>query len=964
MRPARTSALSFLVVASAALLSLSARAVPAPGLEWRTLKTGCCDVHYHEGLERQARHVAAMSDEILALLEDLLDALPSERVQIVLSDVTDSPNGYATSLPYNQIHLFAVPPDADHELAHNDDWLRMLLTHEMLHVVHLDTVHGLPRLVNAVLGKQWPPNFVLPSWAIEGIATYAETVLTTGGRLRSARWRGYLRLAALEGDLWSLDDAVNHSRRAPSGNASRLYGGHFLWWLAIAKGGDEYLARFNHDYASRPIPYALQRSLAESADVDLTAAWKAFLDDVRAEASARLRVIEARGGPTSARRLTRLGGTVESPRFQSDGTLVFVSNPPNGPSGLYAIAGLPSAVPEPVALAQMNGAASAAPAAGGTFVVTMAEWWWSWWQLRDLWHLVPGRPPVRLSDGARFRSPAAFPDGRRVVVEERSGSRSALVLVDVATGEREALATFEDGTLAYTPEPSPDGAYVVYARVEAGGARSLVELDVKTRAERVLLRDGAENLDPTYTPDGRHVVFSSDRDGALNLYALSRGDGRVQRVTDVLGSATHPVVTPDGSAVVFVGQTLEGDDLYVAPLVLAGAALAPDAPDASLRSWRPPLAVDQPSVAYNPLPTLRPYNWLPTLADDATGAPAVGVVVEGGDVVGQYGWALQASYGFGTERPRVAATFSFRDLFVPLTLAADQRTSFSSSGRRDVFGEPEEQVEQVYRVGASATLPVRRWLRSHSFSVGYSRAWHLVETKFSGPPDEGVPVFPPSSDLGWLSLGWRYSDDERYRDSVSAERGFELYARARISNQYTLSALDLYEFTTGASAFHPVPTLPRHALAVYVEGGVAFGNRFRRASFRVGGFPERDLVRDVLEGVRWGGGQLRGYGFNDDVGDGYVLSTLEYRFPIWEIEHGVESLPLWVGRLHGAFFGDLGDAFDGVPRPSQLRAGVGAELRLTILLGYYGSYLIRAGYARGLMPGGVDQPYVVLGFPY
>src|SRR5690606_30283007 len=128
-------------------------------------------------------------------------------------------------------------------------------------------------------------------------------------------------------------------------------------------------------------------------------------------------------------------------------------------------------------------------------------------------------------------------------------------------------------------------------------------------------------------------------------------------------------------------------------------------------------------------------------------------------------------------------------------------------------------------------------------------AWHLSQTEFSGPPDEGVPVFPPSSNLGWLSLGWSYSDDERYRDSVSDERGYSVYARSRISNQYTLSELDLYEFTTGLSAFHAIPTLPRHALAVYLEGGIAFGDRARRTSYRVGGFPERDLVRDVIDGV-------------------------------------------------------------------------------------------------------------------
>jgi hypothetical protein len=71
-----------------------------------------------------------------------------------------------------------------------------------------------------------------------------------------------------------------------------------------------------------------------------------------------------------------------------------------------------------------------------------------------------------------------------------------------------------------------------------------------------------------------------------------------------------------------------------------------------------------------------------------------------------------------------------------------------------------------------------------------------------------------------------------------------------------------------------------------------------------------------------------------------------------------------VSRVHGAVFGDLGDAFDGVPRPRDLKASVGFELRLAVVLGYSASFLVRAGYAKGLMPGGVGQPYLVKGVPY
>ena len=41
------------------------------------------------------------------------------------------------------------------------------------------------------------------------------------------------------------------------------------------------------------------------------------------------------------------------------------------------------------------------------------------------------------------------------------------------------------------------------------------------------------------------------------------------------------------------------------------------------------------------------------------------------------------------------------------------------------------------------------------------------------------------------------------------------------------------------------------------------------------------------------------------------------------------------------------------------------ECRLHVIwqLGYYGFFMIRAGYARGLNPGGIHTPYLILGAP-
>jgi outer membrane protein assembly factor BamA len=218
--------------------------------------------------------------------------------------------------------------------------------------------------------------------------------------------------------------------------------------------------------------------------------------------------------------------------------------------------------------------------------------------------------------------------------------------------------------------------------------------------------------------------------------------------------------------------------------------------------------------------------------------------------------------------------------------------------------------------------------------------------------------------VGALTLDWSTSSIESYRDSISGERGYATFLRVRHANALLLSDHEITELFVDVRAFHPVPGLGGHALGLYLSGGVGFGEPLRRSSFSLGGLDDRDITRDLLEQRRSGGGLLRGYPTVALAGDATTLATLEYRVPILEVERGIATLPVFFERIHAAAFTDLGLAFDGVPTPSRYRVGVGAELRANVTLGYYGYFLIRAGYARGVSRDGIDQPYLVLGFPY
>ena len=77
-------------------------------------------------------------------------------------------------------------PAADHlALAYFDDWLELLITHELAHVFHLDYGGTMGRIFRPLFGRaQTPlgfPGVLVPGWVIEGLATWYESALTERG---------------------------------------------------------------------------------------------------------------------------------------------------------------------------------------------------------------------------------------------------------------------------------------------------------------------------------------------------------------------------------------------------------------------------------------------------------------------------------------------------------------------------------------------------------------------------------------------------------------------------------------------------------------------------------------------------------------------------------------------------------------------------------------------------------------
>jgi len=987
----------------------------APDEAWRTIRTEHFRVTFPENLEELGRRAADRSERAWVELSDAFVEPPDGVIDVLVTDHRDQSNGFAQVTPSNRITIFARPSPDALSLGHSDEWLELVITHELAHIFHLDMSKNLVgRVARGVFGRvssEWPffPELGTPRVITEGLATWYESRLTEAGRVRGTFHDMQIRTAVLEGRFENIGQAAGDSPLWPGGNRPYAYGSLFFDYL-LEKHGEQRMVDFANAVAKQWIPYRLDAAGVDAFGRSLSNEWDAWEAELHEEYAELDRELSRPGLPVS-----------DPERFTYDARWALYPTPsPDGRWVAYTRSDGRSDIQlrlrsqetgEVRSLGRTNGLATFAWVGSDRLLISQGEFQDPYRIYNDLYLLDLDGHQTRLTHGERLGQPSAAPDGTWAVAVRDGGGTNSIVRVDLSTGRTTTLLEPDSDVHWAFPRLSPDGRWIAVTRWEPEAFHDVVILDASNgRVVHRVTEDRALDMAPSWDPGGRWIVWTSDRSGIFNVLTApvdpATGTvGEIRAVSNVRTGAAYPAVDPSGTAVWFSGYHVDGWELERLPYDPASAPPAGGVAARFTPGAPPPLrgVSEEPVQDYSAGATLLPTYWEvsyrdPVVTPERSGddfflrsrevlGAGIGIQTSGRDLVGRHAWSAIGRVFTTGGRAEGGVSYSYAGLGNPVvSFSANQR--WSDEGQGLAGGTAQDTVfilERRRSIDAGVTFRAPSYRRDLRFTLSGGLIWERLELLGGDlEPTSQYQLARPTGRLADVGLSVTYNSSRTHSFQMGTTRGVSIFVQGLRTGETSLP--DSLVGVTGQDrtvneAFGqirgsiPLWTTGRttHVLALRATGGAATGPGAGVLHYRVGGASGQ---QERLTGLELFGGNfifhpVRGYATSARFGRIAWTTTAEYRFPLWLLNQGVRAWPLHFGQTIGAVFFDAGNAwgpdvdhngFANGMRTPLASAGVEVTTEIT---GLYDIELrVRGGFAVPFIEGNGSRWYVRVGLPF
>ena len=903
------------------------------GDQWMSFSTDHFQINYLQIHQEHAERAAAIAEKSWGIITAELNWEPRDKIQVVLVDDFDFSNGFATPMPFNQIRLFISPPDNAELTTPYDDWFNFLITHELTHIVHLDMAMGAPSVLRHILGRN-PftfPHAFTPGFMIEGLAVYKETDHEAGiGRGHGSYFEMQMRQEVL-GGVDDLSQITLPLRDWPF-NKQYLYGYYYYQFLS-ERYGDEKITEYLNHYSRKLLPYFLQNSTARrSYGKDHEALWLDFKQWLALKFDSQIERIQQQPLVT--------GDAITDEGLRSDPITLnrhayfYVEENGMDRRSIIQI----EANGEKKTVAQAGRIVDMDVTDDDRFLITQFVKNGEGRAWNDIFLFEDGTAK-RLTYKQRYRKAVWLNQGEAIIAKRIRAGISELDLLDV---EGEFVRKLWQGTLDEVLgdfSVSHDGLYLVASVKRQQQGWNLELFNLETGEWRALTDTRAIEGGARFSEDDQSILYSADYGETYNLYRLELASGNITQLTNVLGGAIKPAQL--GNTIFYQNYNAQGYSHYQLPADqnLASFNIATRQAAYHYPDWYQQSVQKSKPEPYSAWPTLRPRDWFPIVSSDDE-QTSFGIFTNGADALGRHVYGLAVLYDFDNEITQGSLLYDYDNQWSVLLQRRHDYSDLDNTDNINVRREDELQIVRNNLFNLFEGLP--------NLSAGFSAE---AEQDLTGPDFTVISEDTKSSLVG---LRLDFDSREIYSQSISPSWGnrssvvVETYDA--FDNDFTGDVINL-NFTQ----FFDLPG--NHVLTINISA--AYGDESPEP-FRLGG--EKSVFGQPVFGrERWA---LRGYESSVQTGTRIQTNSIEYRFPVVNIERNWDLLPIGIGQINANLFIENGAAWIEDNEADYL-SSVGIEFNSELVLGYGLLLPVNIGFAYGLDDElGENRAYARLGYQF
>ncbi|NPV14581.1 hypothetical protein HPY86_06585 [candidate division WOR-3 bacterium] len=867
-----------------------------PGRSWFTLETDNFLIHFSsigklsEERSEFARYIAEIAEEVRTTVASQTGVVPRDKIHIVVADFYDTYNGWAIPFPYNTITIMPAPP---HDFKTNDDnWLRTLILHEYAHIMQLEQRRGFLSGLSRIFGRVVLPNALLPTWLIEGYAVYNETRFSNSGRLRSAEWQGMIYQAVQDNKLLGIDRCDGYElQRYPGGLAPYLYGGMFCKFIA-QKQGENVWEEFNWKNSGQ-VPFFENRLAKRMLGKNFKQLWREWQDSL----ISRTDSIKKKMGKDSANLFTSLtsdGYDKSAPCWSKNGNEIYYITRTGRERTAIKCLNLGTMESRVLHRGRVIGGVSVS-ADGRLLAFAQRLVKYTGEEQSDIFllDLTTGKKK-RLTVDERAWDPDFAPNDSLLIYVSNSSGQSNLMILNYLTGQRRQITETRNYAVYHRPRFSPGGRLVAVEVWRPGGYTDIEIIDLETGWTIPITSDRASDIFPAWSRTGKFLFFSSDRSGLFNLYAYGVESRQLYRCTDDLGGVFEPAVSPSNRKIALVRLGSDGYDLSLMALRPRDWVPAADFGDSFPEKEYSPASFQSQLYHYYPIGTLLPRFWLPWLSV----APdlEVGAFTLGWDVLQFHRYSVVGGYQARNQTPFLRFNYELLR-YLP---------DFNLEG----FISPWAQQSRL-----GVAIPI------------YGDDWYQQ----SGT---GITVRRDTMMAACFDLFWGFDNSQIFRFNVAPVSGREIGILSDAQHRVILGRQNVVRVAGYWNEYIGNPPAA-WSLKFKFALGSAFGDSARFSAFQMSNCSGLFSVR----------------GFSDSfpVGSNIGVAGLEFRMPIYWLERGIGTLPIFFRNVNGALFLETGL----VTNQRRIdfknwRKGGGGEVRFDFMFARYVPFSLTVGAAIGL----------------